>query len=177
MYTCIHLYIYTYIHTYIHTYLHTYIYTYIQPWLPILPTGPHPQGGGRNHDRGGETTYRKYQMPHPQGEGGTMTMGGRRVSPNLEHIYIYITYIYIYIVLIIYIIYTHIYIIIYLCMYIIYLIIYIHYTYTHYYNDTSDRCWPWHGPCQETGLRGRDRALNPFYPHGHFFWNPPETML
>ena len=93
MYTCIHVYIYTYIHIYIYTYIFTYIYTYIQPWLPILPTGPHPQGGGGNHDRGGETTYRKYQMPHPQGEGGTMTMGGRRVSPNLEHIYIYYIYI------------------------------------------------------------------------------------
>ena len=62
-YTLIYIYIYifTYMHINIYTYIQMYIYTYIhiftgrggEPCLPILPTGPHPQGGGGNHDRGG----------------------------------------------------------------------------------------------------------------------------
>ena len=81
IYIYIHIYIYAYQHIYIYTNVHIYIYTYIyrergEPCLPILPTGPHPQGGGGNHDRGGG-------------------------SPNLEHIYLYL-YIYFYLSLYLY---------------------------------------------------------------------------
>ena len=75
------------------------------PILPILPTGPihlpHPQGGGRNHDQGGETIYT--QLPFTGERGWTMTVGGRGGSSNLEHIYtytLYYVYIYIYIYMI-----------------------------------------------------------------------------
>ena len=89
-------------HLLIYIYIGTKEYSYITSWLPILPTGPthlpHPQGGGGNHDHGGETiytqlpftgerggtmtTYITYRTTSTRGRRGTMTVGGLPTGPT-----------------------------------------------------------------------------------------------
>ena len=82
-----------------YTYIHIYIYSQGrggEPWLPILPTGPHPQGGGGEPwPCGGDYLQDPPNSHIHRGEGGTLTMGGRG-GPRTWNIYTYL-YLYIYI--------------------------------------------------------------------------------